>query len=102
MVEKGQEIIGCLPEVFVVSYFGEGYCRREPFDRDAITSSLRGWDEDFIATVVFKRRSNIVAVDAMRGKSVTLCRCIMNDNFGTGHSERCSVEVEVSEEASVG
>ena len=81
--------------------FGEWNRRGKPLNSDAITSSLRGRKEDFIASVVFNRRSNVVTVDAVRCKVEALCRCIMDDNFGTWHSEGCAIKVEVSEEASV-
>ena len=82
--------------------FGEWHRRGKPLNRDAITSSLRGRKEDFIASVLIKRRSNVVTVDAVRCKGEALCRCIMDDNFGTGHSKRCAIKIVVTEEASVG
>ena len=70
-------------------------------DGDTLSCALGGWEENSVASVVFKCRTDIVAKGAMRSKSEALEWRVVGDDFGARDREGFPVEVIISEEAGV-
>ena len=53
-LEKGKEIVCCLPEEFILSNLRKRNRGREPLDSDTVPGGLGGREKDFIALIVLE------------------------------------------------
>ena len=97
-----EEIVSTLPEVIVVRDGGVWNRMGEPRDGHAIARALRGGEEHFVHSIVFWRRADVETFLAMGAPTRTDFWWVVGDHFCTRDGEGGSIEVKISEKASVG
>ena len=96
-MEQGEEIIRCLTEVNFRIDTRVGNGGWKPFDCSAIAGGVSAGDENFVASVVLWRVADVKSIQTMDGEGAALSRRLVDDNFGTGDCEWCSIKIEIAE-----
>jgi len=74
----------------------------EPVDCHDIADTAGSWDVYLMAAVMVHGGANVESMLSVGSISGSLLGCFMGNDFGTWWRYRCSIEIKVTIEASIG
>jgi hypothetical protein len=101
-LEESEHVCGGLSRVVVSGGFGEGNSVWELINGESISDAKGAWNVTFMATVIFRGRTNIPTVNAVGCHVVALVRRDMDNDACTCRCQGALVEVKNPMDACVG